>query len=489
MKKGILSLFLMLALCLMPQISALAGEGGVTFTAKEGSGGTGGEGYDKLIDGKKTENDFSKWCGGLPEDGAYIIIEASDFIKVTDYTLTTGNDNSSASGRNPKSWVLYGSNDYFDGSATWVALDTVTDDTTMQDVNYTDYSFTISGNTAYYKYYKLCITATQGAEMMQLVELTINYDQSCSHTWGEPSTVSAANCKTPGIFEKSCSQCGATVTYVDGGLGGHPYDENGECTICGVYRDGVAKVGGVSYSDLQTAIDAAGSESVMLGQDVVLTGTLNITGSVTIDLRGHTITGKKGDNNDAGDGKGGSAAISLTGGSLTLTGSGKIIGGAGGEGGAPINATPGGAGGDGGAGISIDGGNLYAGSGVTISGGAGGNSRRDGDGGAGGDGILVKGTASVSIDGNIIGGDGGNGSASTLHYSANGGCGGSGLLLDGGSLSLTGSGSIIRGNGGTGFDYLGGGGPNGAQGNKIELTGGGHFICTGALCIGCVCRL
>ncbi len=280
MKKGILSLFLMLALCLMPQIPALADEGEVTFTAKEGSGGTGAEGYDKLIDGKKTENNFSKWCGGLPEDGAYIIMEASDFIKVTGYTLTTGNDNLSASGRNPKSWVLYGSNDYFDGSATWVAMDTVTDNTTMQDVNYTDYSFTISENTAYYKYYKLCITATQGAELMQLGELTISYDKACTHTWGTPSTVSAANCKTPEYLKKTCSQCGATVTYVSGGLGSHPYDGNGECAICGDYRDGVAKVGGAYYPDLQVAIDTAGNETVILGKDVVLTSTLNITDTV-----------------------------------------------------------------------------------------------------------------------------------------------------------------------------------------------------------------
>lgn len=465
MKKGILSLFLVLALCMIPQVPVLAGEGDVTFTALDGSGGTGGEGYDKLIDGKKTENDFSKWCVGLPTDGAYIIMEASDCIKVTGYTFTTGNDNANANGRNPKSWVLYGSNDWFNGSATWVTLDTITDDTTMQDANYTDYTFSIPGNVAYYKYYKLCITATQGADIMQLGELTFNYDKSHSHTWGEPSTVSEANCKSPKYLKKSCGTCGATVTYVDGGLGNHPYDEKGECTVCGDYRDGVAKVGGTYYWDLQAAIDAAGNETVILGKDVVLTSTLNITDTVTIDLNGHTITGKQGDAHDRQDGESGSAAINLADGSLTLIGSGRIAGGTGGKGGgnAPDLC---GAGGAGGVGICIAGGNLYVGSDVTISGGDGGDSVRGGNGGNGSDGILVQGNCSVVVDGNIIGGNGGAAAPADLIRGDDGGNGGSGLCIGGGCLTLSGNGSITKGNGGAGNIF----GNAGKQGNKIVLA-------------------
>ena len=88
-----------------------AQESTVTFTAKEGTVGFSNESFDKLIDGKFTSDDFTKWCLSFPSEGAYIIFSASERIQLTGYSIVTGNDNASNPGRNPQSWAIYGCND------------------------------------------------------------------------------------------------------------------------------------------------------------------------------------------------------------------------------------------------------------------------------------------------------------------------------------------------------------------------------------------
>lgn len=105
-------LTLCMVMSLVPHMVFAEGGTTVTLTALEGTGGDGDEGYPKLVDGKKSSDNFSKWCMSLPTDGAYIVVSVPDAVKVTGYTLTTGNDNSKYPGRNPSGWVLYGCNDY-----------------------------------------------------------------------------------------------------------------------------------------------------------------------------------------------------------------------------------------------------------------------------------------------------------------------------------------------------------------------------------------
>ena len=83
----------------------------VAFTALAGSpeGMSEAENFKKLFDGKKTINDFSKWCCSF-YGRAYVIFEASKAGVPVGYTITTGNDNETWGGRNPKSWKLYGNN-------------------------------------------------------------------------------------------------------------------------------------------------------------------------------------------------------------------------------------------------------------------------------------------------------------------------------------------------------------------------------------------
>lgn len=152
-------------------------DGNVTFSALAGTAGVNSsENYDKLVDGKKTESDSTKW-GVSNFSNAYIVIEASNRIVLNGYTFTTGNDNATATGRNPKDWTLYGCNDYntANNSGTWTVISEVTNDTVMKDENYTSYSYDVDSNTKY-KYFKLEITANQGNSFMQLGEIEFSWD-------------------------------------------------------------------------------------------------------------------------------------------------------------------------------------------------------------------------------------------------------------------------------------------------------------------------
>ncbi len=178
--RRLLSLLLAMVMCLslLPLEATVSAAEAVTFTALEGTAGANDdEGYEKLLDGKKTADNGSKW-GVNYFSGAYIVIEASKMIRLSGYTFITGNDNTTATGRNPRDWVLYGANDYDAAAktATWTAIHTVTNDTTMQDVNYAAYSFPIADNAFPYRYYKLEITATRGDSFMQLSEMEFHWN-------------------------------------------------------------------------------------------------------------------------------------------------------------------------------------------------------------------------------------------------------------------------------------------------------------------------
>ena len=85
------------------------------------------------------------------------------------YTLTTGNDNTSYPGRNPKAWTLYASAD----GNNWDVIDKVTE-SGMQDVNYESYDFAVDRADAY-KYFKIDFTGLYGSSFqLSEIELTGN---------------------------------------------------------------------------------------------------------------------------------------------------------------------------------------------------------------------------------------------------------------------------------------------------------------------------
>ena len=189
-----------------------AQESTVTFTAKEGTVGFSNESFDKLIDGKFTSDDFTKWCLSFPSEGAYIIFSASERIQLTGYSIVTGNDNASNPGRNPQSWAIYGCNDASAdrGSESWVLIDEVTNDTKLEDLNYKRFDFTLSNPLSEkYQYFKMEITATKGAPVLQMSELILTYS-TCNHQWVKTDDVVAPTCTEGGYDVYKCSVCQLT---------------------------------------------------------------------------------------------------------------------------------------------------------------------------------------------------------------------------------------------------------------------------------------
>ena len=94
-KHNMLLTMLMLVAAMVVPSAVCAEESTVTFTAKEGTKGfSDNENFDKLIDGKYTSEDFTKWCLSFSADnGAYIIFSASEPIVLNQYAIVTGNDN------------------------------------------------------------------------------------------------------------------------------------------------------------------------------------------------------------------------------------------------------------------------------------------------------------------------------------------------------------------------------------------------------------
>ena len=144
----------------------------VTFTALAGSPeGFDNEKYTNLFDGLKDPSNSTKWCGKFVSNGGtYVIFEASKAGIPVGYTITTGNDNSTYKGRNPRSWKLYGNNEGKNGA--WTLIQEVSNDTKLQDVNCASYDFTCEGSTPY-KYFKWEITGIRNKDYIQVGEFEL----------------------------------------------------------------------------------------------------------------------------------------------------------------------------------------------------------------------------------------------------------------------------------------------------------------------------
>ena len=152
------------------------------FTATAGSGGlSDGESHSKLVDGKYSESEYTKWCtdvhyksvptGESGDPCWWVDFEASTPLNLTGYILTTGNDNGDWNRyrRNPKDWVIKAK---LNADDAWTTIATVTNNTTMEDEKFKDYIFSLN-QSGTYKYFRFEVLATQGSETMQLCELRL----------------------------------------------------------------------------------------------------------------------------------------------------------------------------------------------------------------------------------------------------------------------------------------------------------------------------
>ena len=235
----------------------------VTFTALAGNPqGFTDETYAELFDGKKTKDNFSKWCCKFSVS-ANVIFAASKAGVPVGYTITTGNDNFTSKGRNPMSWKLYGNNVGKDGE--WTLIQEVNNDTKLQDVNYTSYDFTCGGGKSY-KYFKWEISAIHSGDVLQVGEFELKL-QTCTHTNADGSSALGnaiktveTTCTEHGYTTYKCSICHSivkkyktdelkkhTLTYHEAKDG---VKEHWQCDVCHKYFSDADATQEVSYASL-----------------------------------------------------------------------------------------------------------------------------------------------------------------------------------------------------------------------------------------------
>ena len=129
-------------------------------------------GSAKAIDGDTGE----KWEGKTPQT---VVVKATSACLLKGYQFTTGNDNRSYRGRNPKDWTVEGSND----QQTWTTIDSKTADNVMQDKNYYPYFFPVTPPETAYQYYRFTITQSVGEEYFQMSELALKTIAAHTHNY------------------------------------------------------------------------------------------------------------------------------------------------------------------------------------------------------------------------------------------------------------------------------------------------------------------
>ena len=253
----------------------------VTFSALAGNpeGKSEAENFKKLFDDKKTLGNSSKWCCDF-YDSANVIFKASKAGVPVGYTITTGNDNETWGGRNPKSWKLYGNNT--GSNDAWELIDEVSEDKVLKDKNYTSYDFPCKCSTSY-QYFKWEISAIHGGDILQVGEFELKL-QTCLHKKADGSDALGEVIKT---VEPTCTEHGYTTH---------------ECSICNsivkVYKkDDVLKPHTLTHHELKdaTCTEAGNIEYWQccvcnkLFSDEAATKEITDAASLVIPAKGHTF--------------------------------------------------------------------------------------------------------------------------------------------------------------------------------------------------------
>ena len=179
------------------------------YTYDGGTPENGNEAPSNLFDGKKTSANHSKWCvsTGDKVDGIwYCEFHTENPVQVNGYTITTGNDNESWGGRNPKDWVLKAK---VNSGDSWTTIATVTNDATLKDENYKPFDFNVDVH-GIYKYFRFEVSATRGADVMQIEELEL-FESNYGTAYGDLTVTPAS--ATSEIFVALRNENGSPDTY------------------------------------------------------------------------------------------------------------------------------------------------------------------------------------------------------------------------------------------------------------------------------------
>ena len=151
-----------------------------------GTPGTGPQNPNKLFDGDIFDDD-SKWCvtdidnyeeGKKHDEYVYVTFDIGSAQVLKSYTLTTGQDTSQFTNRNPKSWKMYGTNTP-EVDSSWKELDSVTDDTRLPEDDSQSVKYELAETPDAYRYYKFELRGLSGDDVysdggcMQLAEMSV----------------------------------------------------------------------------------------------------------------------------------------------------------------------------------------------------------------------------------------------------------------------------------------------------------------------------
>ncbi|MBO7068422.1 MAG: SGNH/GDSL hydrolase family protein [Bacteroidaceae bacterium] len=157
--------------------------------SRNGGNGSGEEGSASLFD----DDASTKWSYSMADGPAYVIMQTSEPIRINGYEITTAADAATNKNRNPRNWVLYGTNSdiHPQGHYSWEPIYTVKDDAVLQDKNKATYQFTADPTRKAYKYFMWVITATQGDGVLQAGEFNLYAYESAATGSSDLLTVSS----------------------------------------------------------------------------------------------------------------------------------------------------------------------------------------------------------------------------------------------------------------------------------------------------------
>ena len=187
------------------------------------NGSAAADATSNLVDG----NTGTKWCSntGHKTDGIYFCeFHTASAVRVDGYTLTTGTDNETWNGRNPKDWVLKAK---VNSGDAWTTIATVTNDATLEDKNTTPYDFDVD-TPGEYQYFRIEISSTRGGDgTMQLGEMQLfakNYGTAYGSLTVTPAsatsemTVALRNENGSDTYTLSANVGGTTYSYSKSGV-------------------------------------------------------------------------------------------------------------------------------------------------------------------------------------------------------------------------------------------------------------------------------
>ena len=255
------------------------------YTYDNGSGGF--DAPSGLVDGSTG----SKWCAGGEHKSNnvwYCEFHTASAVQVDGYTLTTGNDNSTCTGRNPKDWVLKAK---VNSGDAWTTIANVANESTMEDINFKPYDFIVD-NPGTYQYFRIEISNARVGGTMQLSELQL-WAGSYGTSYGD-LTVTPASAASELTVALRNEKTGTDTYNLTATVGEDIYSfEKSDVTFeNGKYYNITVKM------ERQTTIDlSAVTTDITIPDGFTLTGTLDgahkisIADGATVTLDNVTING------------------------------------------------------------------------------------------------------------------------------------------------------------------------------------------------------